>query len=199
MTATCFDTTDTTDATVDLILAEEPHLRGLARRLARCESDVDDLVQDTLLRAYHARDRFQPGTSVRAWTSTILRRVFLTGAIRAKRRGLQNETDSGGALDASIGRASSPYDDPTPDVASLGDGLDDAVKQALDRVPEIYRTSFFLAVIRNLSCQEIGHQLRVPARTVMSRVHRARERLRGELAQHRRSLSTSSSVAQRQR
>ena len=176
------------ESTVDLILGEERHLHGVARRLTRCESDADDLVQETLLRAYEARDRFQPGTSVRAWTTTILRRLFLTGAIRAKRHRHQTDTDAGSPLEAAVGPVPSPSDDPAPDLTTLGDRLEDAVKQALERVPEIYRTTFLLSVFRDMSCAEIGQQLRVPVGTVMSRVHRARERLRGDLAHHRRGL-----------
>src|SRR6185436_14266724 len=147
---------------------EERHLRRFARRFARCDSDADDLVQETLLRAYGARDRFEPGTSVRAWTRTILRRLFLTGAINAKRRGLQTETDAGWLLDTASGRASMTCE-AAPDVESIGEGLDESVKRALERVPEIYRTSFLLATLRDLSCEEIGQQLRVPVGTVMSR------------------------------
>jgi RNA polymerase sigma-70 factor, ECF subfamily len=185
MTATCIE------STVDLILAEESHLHGVARRLTRCRSDSDDLVQETLLRAYHARERFRPGTSVRAWTTTILRRLFLTGAIRARRRKLQTDTDSGRTLDSAVGRNSSPHGDPAPDVEALGESLDDVIKQALDRVPEVYRTTFFLSVVWDMSCEEIGRKLRVRSGTVASRVHRARERLRGDLAPHRRTLLAS--------
>ena len=175
MTTTCCE------STVDLILGEQRYLRGVARRLVRCHSDADDLVQDTLLRAFHARDRFRPGTSVRAWTSTILRRVFLTGAKRAKRRGLQTDTDSGGALDAAVDRSTAPCGDEAPNVDAIKDRLDQEVNRALRRIPEIYRTSFLLATVRNLSCREISRELHVPTGTVMSRIHRARVRLRVDL------------------
>lgn len=180
MTTTCCE------STVDLILGEQPYLRGFARRLVRCESDADDLVQDTLLRAFHARDRFRPGTSVRAWTTTILRRLFLNRAVRAKRRGLQTDTDSGGALESAIGRDAASYDESASIVDVLEDRLDDEVKRALGRVPEVYRTSFLLATVRELSCEEIGRELHVPAGTVMSRIHRARLRLRVDLGRNRR-------------
>ena len=171
------------------------HLDSLYRvalRLTGNPAEADDLVQETMLRAYRARDRFEPGTSIRAWTTTILRRVFLTGAINAKRRGLQNDTDAGRPLDVARSRVQPPSDEPL-DVRSLGEELEDAVKQALDRVPEVYRTSFFLSVVRRLSCEEIGEQLRVPAGTVMSRIHRARERLRGDLDRHRDALRSEDS------
>lgn len=178
----------TADTTVDLILAEEEHLRRVARRLARCEADIDDLVQDTLLRAYRARDRFQPGTSIRAWTTTILRRVFLTGAIRTKRRGLETDTDAGEPLGRTAGPSPSSMLEHTPTLVSMAEGLDDTVKRALDRVPEIYRVPFYLSVIEDLTCSEIARRLGVPEGTVMSRIHRARERLKRDLVYDRRGV-----------
>jgi RNA polymerase sigma-70 factor (ECF subfamily) len=176
------------DSTVDLILGEEDHLRLVARRLARCDTDADDLVQDTLLRAYRARARFQPGTSVRAWTTTILRRCFLSGVLRERRRGLQTDTDAGCPLEAAVDRPQSPLANPALDDRALDDWLDDTVKRALHRVPDSHRTPFFLLAVRDMSCKAIGRHLQVPAGTVMSRVHRARERLRRDLAPHRRAL-----------
>lgn len=181
------------DSTVSLILEEVPNLRRVARRLARCESDADDLVQGTLLRAYGARERFEPGSSVRAWTTTILRRLFLTGAIRTKWRNLQNDTDAGGPLESAVGRPLSPHDlsprnEHSRAVRELSEHLEDDVKKALDRIPEVYRTAFLLSAIRDMSCAEISRELGVPVSTVMSRVHRARERLRADLAPHRRAL-----------
>src|SRR5262245_48824345 len=97
--------TEPRGTTVELILGERDRLLNVARRLTRCEHDAQDLVQDTMLRAYRARARFQPGTSVRAWTTTILRRVFLTGALRSRRRGVETDTDLGGPIDRTAGDA----------------------------------------------------------------------------------------------
>jgi RNA polymerase sigma-70 factor (ECF subfamily) len=168
-------------ATVELILAEQDHLRRVARRLVRCEADADDLVQDTILRAFRARARFQPGTSIRAWTTTILRRVFLTDAIRTKRRGLETDTDAGEPLERVVGQQKSWVQDGELDLAALSERLDGRVKRSLDRVPEIYRLPFILSVCGDLTCAEIAHRLGVPEGTVMSRIHRARERLKSDL------------------
>jgi RNA polymerase sigma-70 factor (ECF subfamily) len=174
------------EGVTELILAEELHLRRVARRLVRCQSDADDLVQDTLLRAFRARDRFEPGTSVRAWTTTILRRVFLTGVNRGLRRGLETDTDAGEPLERTPGAAGSSFDDAAPAMEAVLDRLDDRVKTALGRVPAVYRVPFLLAVVEGLSCSEIAARLGVPAGTVMSRVHRARERLKHDLVYRRR-------------
>src|SRR5262245_5557365 len=94
------------DGTVEQILGEASHLRRLARRLTKCEADADDLVQNTMMRAFVARARFKPGTSIRAWTRTILRRVFLTDAERVRRRRLENDTDAGMPLSVRAERES---------------------------------------------------------------------------------------------
>jgi RNA polymerase sigma-70 factor, ECF subfamily len=169
------------ESVTELILAEEANLRRVARRLVRCESDADDLVQDALLRAFRARERFEPGTSVRAWTTTILRRVFLTGAIRDRRRGLETDTDAGEPLDRIAGAAAPSSDDAVPALAALLERVDDAVKVAIERVPDLYRVPFLLSVIEDLSCSDIAERLDVPQGTVMSRIHRAREKLKRDL------------------
>ena len=185
------------ETTVELILSEEEHLRRVARRLSRCEADADDLVQDTLLRAYRARDRFAPGTSIRAWTTTILRRAFLTGAIRTKRRGLETDTDAGEPL-AWTPDSLRPRNPEIPlDLAAMGELLDDDVKRALDRVPEIYRRPFLMSVVEDLTCAEIAEKLGVPEGTVMSRIHRARERLKRDLVYEAPAASGASAEAAR--
>jgi RNA polymerase sigma-70 factor (ECF subfamily) len=168
------------DSTTGQILCEEPHLRRVAQRLARSAADVDDLVQDTLLRAYGARARFRPGTSIRAWTTTILRHVFITGAARARRRRVHNDCDAGDALERTPARETAPAAS-AEGYAAFQDCLEDPVKRALDQVPWLYRTPLLMFAVDELSCDQIAGALAVPKGTVMSRIHRARERLRREL------------------
>jgi len=174
-------------STIDTILGEEGHLRRFARRLVRCDADVDDLVQETLMRAYCARDRFEPGTSVRAWTSTILRRLFLTSAIRTARRGVATETDANDCLDYAAAPSASSADGTT--TAAAVESFDDDLKAALDRVPEVYRQAFCMSTIEEYSCAEIAERLKVPKGTVMSRIHRARESIRHDLLEARRATT----------
>jgi RNA polymerase sigma-70 factor, ECF subfamily len=170
--------------TVDLILGEENHLRRIARHLARCHADADDLVQETMMRAYRARDRFTPGTSIRAWTTTILRRVFLTNALRDRRRGVETDTDSGDMLETVPDRGLPDKSGERMGFGAVAEELDETVKRAVDRVPAPYREAFYLAVIKEMSCAEISNAVSIPEGTVMSRVHRARERLRADLANY---------------
>ena len=67
------------------ILALRPALHAFARRLTKQESDAEDLVQDTILKALAARHRFEPGTNLRAWLFTIMRNTFNTGWRRSCR------------------------------------------------------------------------------------------------------------------
>jgi len=173
-------------STAELILGEEPNLRRVARRHVRCQSDVDDLVQETLLKAYGARRRFRPGTSMRAWTTTILHNHFFTLALRGRRHRVQTDTDAGSPIDAVPRRYSPPDEDVKPTLASLADHLDEDVKRALERVPKTRRTCFLLAAVLDLSSNEIARAIGIPRGTALSRIHRAREQLRGDLARHRR-------------
>jgi RNA polymerase sigma-70 factor (ECF subfamily) len=171
-------------STVDLILLEEEHLRRVARRLVRCEADADDLVQETLLRAYRARDRFTPGTCIRAWTTTILRRVFLTNARRDHRRQVQTDTDAGELLQAVPDRPDDRVTASPSGVSVVAEHLDERVKRAIERIPATFGKPFWLAAMQDMSCAEIARLVEAPEGTVMSRIHRARERLRRDLAHY---------------
>jgi RNA polymerase sigma-70 factor, ECF subfamily len=162
--------------TTDKILVERPFLRRLALRLVGKHDDADDLVQETMLRAYRARDRFRTGSSMRAWLATILRRLFLTAAYTDQRRRTGTDTDLGEPLGGlqdtgEVARDGVAYD------AAL-EQVDDRVRRAFVRLPDAYRTPFVLFALDGLTYTEIASRLAIPVGTVMSRIHRARSRLR---------------------
>src|SRR5580698_11391022 len=80
--------TDWRDEVVGLI----PALRAFAWSLSHNGSDADDLVQDTLIKAWTNREKFEPGTNLRAWLFTILRNTYYTGLLR-RRREVRDEDD----------------------------------------------------------------------------------------------------------
>lgn len=168
------------ELTTQLILAEQPFLRAVAMRLARQNADAHDLVQETMLRAYEARRRFAAGTSIRSWLRTILRRVFLTGLRTERRRATHTNTDSDDALslvcDAGEALAGAAHAE-DPGLPLLLEHVEDDVKRAFDRLPDLDREMFILVVRDGLSCREIATRLRMPVGTVMSRMHRARLRI----------------------
>ncbi len=69
----------------DQVVALIPALRAFAWSISRNGSDADDLVQDTLIKAWSHRDKFETGTNLRAWLFTILRNTYYTAVVRRRR------------------------------------------------------------------------------------------------------------------
>ena len=139
-------------------------------------ADAEDLVQETFLKAQRAFDSFEPGTNVKAWLFTILRRVVIDRHRRAKLRPVSQSEEE---LEAVVpARAEEDADD--------FDGLTSMdVREALEQVPEVFRLPVRLRDVDGLSYTEIGRILDVPPGTVMSRLHRGRESLRGILVRRK--------------
>src|SRR5260370_15058923 len=84
------------DAVVELI----PALRAFAWSLSHNASDADDLVQDTLIKAWTNREKFEPGTNLRAWLFTILRNTYYTNVLRRRREVRDEQGEYAGTLRA---------------------------------------------------------------------------------------------------
>jgi RNA polymerase sigma-70 factor (ECF subfamily) len=133
-------------------------------------ADADDLVQDTLFRAYQAWDQFARGTNAKAWLITILRHVFIDAYQREARR---RQT---------LSSAPPPSDDTR--VPFFDDLVDDQVVHAIDALPLPHREVVVLRDIEDLHYDEIATMLGVPVGTVKSRLSRARERLQAKLLEY---------------
>jgi RNA polymerase sigma-70 factor (ECF subfamily) len=147
-----------------------PHLRrlyGVAYRMTGNAADAEDLVQETLLRAWSAFERFREGTNIRAWLHTILQRVRIDALRRAGRRPPTDELDEEGPAV------------PAPQDALARGGED--LGRAVAGLPEVYRAAVVLRDIEELTYAEIAQALQVPIGTVMSRIHRGRSLLRTAL------------------
>lgn len=151
------------------VLPQLRALYGVAYRLTRNSHDAEDLVQETLLRAYRAFDTYRPGTNVRAWLFTILHRLR-TDALR--RRGRSPDTVE------LLGDG--PPVAPRHEAVLTSGG--EVVARALEAVPEVFRTAVLLRDVEGFSYAEIAGVLGVPVGTVMSRIHRGRALLRRALA-----------------
>ena len=141
-----------------------PRLRRYARALTGDALLADDLVQDTLERALVKRHLWRQGSDLRAWMFTIMHNVFVN-QIRAR------ATDAAVALDAEaydVAARSSPLD-----LLEVGD-----IDAAIRRMPGEQREVLLLVALEQLSYGETAQALGIPVGTVMSRLYRARERLR---------------------
>ncbi|KAA2234916.1 RNA polymerase sigma factor [Salinarimonas soli] len=149
----------------------EPHIPALRRyawALLRDDAAADDLVQDCLERAiarWHLRRR---DGSLKAWLFTIQRNLFLNGLRQRTRRGAHLGLD---ALE------NAPSDEPPPDG---GMGARD-VLAGLALLPEEQRSVLLLVGVEDMSYGEAAEVLGIPVGTVMSRLSRARERMRAYL------------------
>ena len=148
------------------ILPCVPKLSRAALRLTRGTALADDLVQETLARAWQARASFRPGTNARAWTRRILFNTYINHYRKKKR---ERE-----ALEELRSLASVR-------VRSTHDGFSDEVLAALRSLKPEFREAVELVDLGDLSYQDAAERLACPVGTVMSRLHRGRKRLRSAL------------------
>lgn len=172
------------DASARLAFEETalPHLDSLYRvavRLTGDCSEAEDLVQDTIVRAYRFWGTFKAGTNIRAWLFTILRNTFYSQARRANR--LREQVGDLSVQLAALGDAGSAgavaSEIPTPERAVTAKLTADKVHAALERVPEDYRLAVMLADLEGLAYKEIAAIMECPIGTVMSRIYRGRRQL----------------------
>ncbi len=140
-----------------------PHLRAFARALCGCRDRADDLAQETLMRAWAARDRYAAGTNFKAWTFTILRNHFYSEARRARFHGDYDELVAERTLR-------------TPATQESAVELSDVLR-ALSMIPESYREALILVAVGSLSYDEIADICGIALGTVKSRICRARSML----------------------
>lgn len=148
------------------ILPCVPHLSRTALRLTRGAALADDLVQETLARAWQARASFRPGTNARAWTHRILFNTYVNHYRKRKReRDALEELRTMSSRDARAGQ----------------EGFSDEVVAALRALAPEFREAVELVDLGDLSYQDAAVRLQCPVGTVMSRLHRGRKRLRRAL------------------
>jgi RNA polymerase sigma-70 factor, ECF subfamily len=156
-------------------------LYATALRLTRSPSDAEDLVQDTLLKAYRFYDKFEAGTNLKAWLLKIETNTFINRYRRKARErkvfdGASAEPVGEGVMSRSAMRG-------------LTHAIDDAqrgllareIQGALDSLPHEHRLMVVLADIEELSYKEIADIVGCPIGTVMSRLHRARKSMQQRL------------------
>lgn len=166
-----------------------PHLDAVYRfalRLSGSADEAEDLVQETFLRAYNAWDQYQKGTRAKSWLFTICRNVFLRRRERAQRHEeiLSENVDRDGTgpeLANPLWSSTSGFDPEGEFFASI---VDERIIEALEDLPEEYRTAVVLSDIEGLPYAEIAEMVGVPVGTVKSRLFRGRRRLQEVLFDH---------------
>jgi RNA polymerase sigma-70 factor (ECF subfamily) len=163
-------------------------LYGAAYRLTRNARDAEDLVQDSLLRAYRFWDSFQQDSNCKAWLLRIVTNTFINEYQRRKRTRevLDAATAEQDAVDGVLIHADA-NDRQTPERALLDRSVSDDVQRALESLPDDFRTAVVLCDVQGLSYKEIAEIMQTPVGTVMSRLFRGRKLLAAALREFARS------------
>jgi RNA polymerase sigma-70 factor (ECF subfamily) len=144
-------------------------------KLTRDLDDANDLMQDTLIKAFTNRDKFSEGTNLKAWLYTIMRNTFITNYQRMRRRGtFVDTTDNLYYLNSSVARIEN---------TAFGHFTMADIDRAIKKLDDVHQTPF-LMYFRGYKYYEIADQLQIPIGTVKNRIHIARKLLKGDLVSY---------------
>ena len=150
-------------------------LYSFALKLARARDEAEDLVSETVLRAFERWEQYRLGTNMRAWLFTILYHLFVSRKRRIDAREVpESDTGPGRSTRDAVG-------DADPEAAFYDSFLDDEIVRAIDSLPDEYRTAVVLSDIEDLRYAEISKILGIPEGTVKSRLFRGRRLLQRKL------------------
>ncbi|EMS34275.1 RNA polymerase ECF-type sigma factor [Mariniradius saccharolyticus AK6] len=153
-------------------------LKPFALKLTRDMDDANDLLQDTMVKAFTNKDKFTEGTNLKAWLYTIMKNTFITNYQRMVRRGtFVDTTDNLHYINSG---------DILVENGAFGDFAIDDINNAIEKLEEVYKVPFMMH-FRGFKYHEIAEKLNIPIGTVKNRIHIARKLLKGDLYmyQHR--------------
>lgn len=162
------------DSFEDLAMPLFDQLYNFARWLTQNREEAEDLVQETYAKALKGFSSFQLGTNFRAWMYRILRNTFLTS-----RTGLRAAATV--SLDPEEEGPELAVENDTPETILFERTNRELLQSAIDELPVHFREILLLCEVEEMSYQEISETLSVPIGTVMSRLSRARKKLRDRL------------------
>jgi RNA polymerase sigma-70 factor (ECF subfamily) len=157
-------------------------LYGAALRMTRNPSDAEDLVQETMLRAYRSFDRFEPGTNLKAWLFRILTNAYINTYRKRQREPQKVSSDDLEEFD--LYRELKNHDPQfaeTPESLVLDNLVDSDILEAIEQLPDQFRLAVVLSDIEGFTYAEMADIMDVPMGTVMSRLHRGRKALQKRL------------------
>lgn len=156
-------------------MAQLDALYSFALKLTRAKDDAEDLVSDTLLRAFQRWDQYRLGTNIRAWLFTILYHAFVSRKRRIDAREVQPlEDEDGREIYEAVG-------DANPEATFYDSFVDQEIVDAIHGLPEEYRAAVVMSDLHGMRYGEIAQILGVPEGTIKSRLFRGRRLLQAQL------------------
>lgn len=147
-------------------------LKPFALKLTRDMDDANDLLQDTMVKAFTNKDKFTEGTNLKAWLYTIMKNTFITNYQRMVRRGtFVDTTDNLHYINSG---------DILVENGAYGDFTMDDIYAAIEKLEDVYKTPFMMHY-RGFKYHEIADKLNIPIGTVKNRIHIARKLLKEDL------------------
>ncbi|MDX2302593.1 MAG: RNA polymerase sigma factor [Microscillaceae bacterium] len=150
-------------------------LKPFALRLTKDMEEANDLLQETLLKAFNNRDKYTEGTNLKAWLYTIMKNTFITNYQRLVRRNtFIDTTDNLHYLNSN--------NNAIENLAYSEFAMED-IRRALNDLDEVYQLPFLMH-FRGFKYHEIAENLDIPIGTVKNRIHIARKELKSRLHQY---------------
>ena len=146
-----------------------PSLKSIALKLTRDMEDANDLMQETIFKAFTNRDKFSDGTNLKAWMFTIMKNTFITNYQRMVRRNTFIDTSDNLHY---INSSNNSIEN-----GAYSDFTREDINKALDKLDDTYKTPFLMH-FRGFKYFEIADRLNIPLGTVKNRIHIARKELK---------------------
>lgn len=151
-------------------------LKPFAIKLTKDSDDANDLLQETLMKAFKNKEKFTEGTNLKAWLYTIMKNTFITNYQRMVRRGTFIDTTDNLHF---INSSSTQIENRAAGNFALRD-----INVSIEKLDEVYRVPFMM-YFRGFKYHEIAERLEIPIGTVKNRIHIARKELKEKLRTYR--------------
>ena len=149
-----------------------------AFRMSRNHADAEDLLQETMMKAYAGFESFRPGSNLKAWLFRILTNTYINGYRRQARQPVQCSTEQVTEQCLAAAYARSTTEQRSAEDHMLDSLPDNAIKAAMQMLPPQFRQVVYYADVEGFRYKEIAALTNSPHGTVMSRLHRGRQQLR---------------------
>lgn len=163
----------------ELVVPMTDALYNFAMKMTGSSDDADDLVQETMLKAYRFFDKFEKGTNIKAWLFSIMKNSFINEYRKQSKQPGKVDYDDISNFYENIKSNEVEFSHIVGD--SFSDVLDDDITEALSSLPTDFQTIIILSDIEGYNYEEIAEFMSCPIGTVRSRLHRARKMMYSKL------------------